>query len=841
MLRMFDGLQDVTQKVRSGNRPVQAATQNTEEAENDGAVVGVTPEEILYNIISDADRSSQVSGLYGGGYSHDKMPGGGQEIDQSSSPQNYGGQMTRSQLEGEYGRDPYLQSTFGSFDNYMAYMGDASGMLGQQSWWDATGVDKRTAGERISDYEGGGDLAYNGNQSQINDNRQSDANARKSGYNSWISSEENQGLMNKYGIQQKITAENGDIYEWTGNNYMRTYVAERMGAEDLVKAGIVATVAGGLGAGFAPMVSGGLGITSGFGTGAVQGGLGALAGGALQGDIDPRSIAVGALMGGLNPGGMLSDKMGLNPKSFAGGFVGGGTNSLVGGVLQNGDIDAQGALMAGLQAGGMNSVINAWDAIQNNTPEALMSSIHKQHRADYRAIHGNYDGYIPLTESQLYQVAMSMPMVNKTNFGSLIGEGGLISAIPEMDISGLAGLKDKMFGFAHGTRLFEDAQGNQLTNADLFELGYDPQEVFEGSLYEGTNVDGYRYVGSADATNPDGLFSQFTEWAGDTKVGNAIGTALDVAANAQFKNKYGFLPQDNPGLAQQISAYGSLTENYSWADNPRGDSEMFGSTFWQPGEFSKGLLTYQTNATQDDEGNNIGGTRSAIQVSQETIDQINEMGEAQREEILNSPFIINYQQQQQDQIQVDTSTGGAIDENTVLPGAENNPFMDQLIAALQGGATGETTEDNATGEVTSEVTDNPPANTDVQVGNSDYRNQQITEMLGQTIDSLPENTDQVVPYSDRDALPEMSEELLAAAMLLAGGGSSNGSNGLLTLEDDGSDNPYWTPLDGYSKVSRWRKSRDRVYNDIEGLLTATGKAPEYAMSKKQMTEEGLLS
>jgi hypothetical protein len=607
--------------------------------------------------------------------------------------------------------------------------------------------------------------------------------------------------MNAYGIQQKITAENGDIYEWSGNNYIRTYVAERMGAEDLVKAGIIATAAGGLGAGFAPMVSGGLGITSGFGTGAVQGGLGALAGGALQGDIDPRSIAVGALMGGLNPGGMLSNKMGLTPESFAGGFVGGGTNSLVGGVLQTGDIDAQGALIAGLQAGGINSIKNTWDAISNNTPEALMAAEAAKHKADYRANHGSYDGYIPLTESQLYDIAMANPMVNKTNFGSLIGEGGLISAIPEMDISGLAGFKDSILGYANGTELFQDAQGNYLTNAELIEKGYDPASIYSVSR-EGGNVDGYTYVNRVDNTNPDGLLSQFTDWAGDTQVGNAIGTALDVAASAQFKSQYGFLPEDNPGLAQQISAYGSLTENYSWADNPRGDSEMFGSTFWQPGEFSKGLLTYQTNATQDDEGNNVGGTRSAIQVSAETIDQINEMGEAQREEILNSPFIINYQQQQQDQLQVDPATG-AIDENTVLPGAKNDPFMDQLIAALQG-------------ENTEEATDN----------------QQISE--SQQIDSLPE--------SPSGTVPELGAEEAAAALLLAaGGGSSDGSNGGLLTGDDGSDNPYWTPLYGYSKPSRWQKSRDRVYNNIDGLLTASGKAPELAMSKRQMTEEGLLS
>ena len=356
MLGMFNSLQDVTQKVRSGSRPVQAATQNTEEAENDGAVAGVTAEEILYNIISDADRSSQVSGLYGGGYSHDKMPGRGQEIDQSSSPQNYGGQMTRSQLEAEYGQDQYLQSTFGSFDNYMAYMGDASGMLGQQNWWNATGVDKRTAGERVSDYEGSGDLAYNGNQSQINDNLQSDANARKSGYNTWISSEENQGLMNKYGIQQKITAENGDIYEWSGNNYIRTYVAERMGAEDLVKAGIMATVAGGLGAGFAPMIGGSLGLTSPAATGAIKGALGSTLGGALNGDLSAESIALGALTGGV--GGSLS-----NADGMLGGFIDTGSNladdaikgAITGGIGGAIDGDVLGGALGGAASGaGMN-------------------------------------------------------------------------------------------------------------------------------------------------------------------------------------------------------------------------------------------------------------------------------------------------------------------------------------------------------------------------------------------------------------------------------------------------------------------------------------------------------
>jgi hypothetical protein len=661
--------------------------------------------------------------------------------------------------------------------------------------------------------------------------------------------------MNKYGIQQKITAENGDIYEWTGNNYMRTYVAERMGVEDIAKAAIIATAAGGLATGFAPMVSGALGVApSGMASGAIKGALGATAGGALNGNIDPKTIAVGALMGGLNPGGMLSNKFGMNPKSFGSGFVSGATNDLVGNTLMTGDVDLKGSVVAGLQAGGVNSLMDAVNSINNNTPEAIMDRIADQHRADYVAIHGNALGYEGLTDVQLNQIAMSQPLVNKTTLGSLIGDGGLIPAIPAMDISGLATIKDNIFGYAPGTELFTGPNGEELTNAELIQQGYDPQDVY-GATMQGVDVDGYKYV--LPTNQQDGLLTQITDYLGDTKIGETVGTALDVAANAQFKDKYGFLPQDNPQLAQQIVAYGDLVENYTYADNPRGDSEMYGSTFWKPDEYTKGYTTLHTPTQLNQDGTGwVGGTRSAINVSQETIDQINELGEAQREEILNSPFIINYQQQQQ-QTQVDAVTGSA-DENTVLPGAKNNPFMDQLIAALQGGNTedkAEQTEDEVASEVTDqvtdqvkdEVTDNPPANTDVQVGNSDYRNQQITGMLSQTIDSLPENTNQIIPETDQvipnnEVVPELTEEMLAAAaVLLAGGGGGDDGGGMLELASDNRDKPYWTPLNAYSKPSKWQRSRERVYDNVEGLLTASGKAPQYAMSKRQMTEEGLLS
>ena len=282
---------------------------------------------------------------------------------------------------------------------------------------------------------------------------------------------------------------------------------------------------------------------------------------------------------------------------------------------------------------------------------------------------------------------------------------------------------------------------------------------------------------------------------------------------------------------------------------------MYGSTFWLPDEYTKGLRTEQTNATVNEDGNWVGGTRSAIQVTQETVDQINEMGEEQREQILNSPYIINYMQQQQEQAQVDPATG-SIDENTVLPGAENNPFVDQLIAALQQegdtstetGGTSTETEVNSTDNQTDEqatqsenqVAGNPNGN----------RKDQIIGLLGSAQEgaqsTLPSDTQQTPANTDElpnnsNSSEELAAAVLAASIELAGGGGGGGGGGRDPYGDDGSDNPYWTPLNPYSKISKWRKARERVYNNIEGLLTPTGKSPEYAMSKKQMTEEGLLS
>ena len=849
-----------------------------------------------------------------------------------------------------------LQDQFGGdFNNYLAYMDEREALIqsGEYSVGEYGQIVETSAVQNVdgtmiepSDIQ---NLSRNDfiakyglDPSEVNLTKIDTTNARGVGFNNWAKSDAVVALNEKYGIDQLRTTDKGREYQWNGSAYVKTKDYDNVDFGTIAKGVAGATLAGMTGAGLAPVLGGALGVSSASGIGALKGALGATVGGALNGDIDPKSVAVGALMGGLNPGGMLSDKLKLNPKSFGGGFVAGAANDLVGNTIMTGDVDLKSAGLAGLQAGGINSVMDAVNSINNNTPEAIMDRIANQHRADYVALNGTAVGYEGLTDVQLNQIAMSQPLVNKTTFGSLIGEGGLISAIPAMDISGLATLKDNVFGYTHGTQLFTGPDGETLTNAELIEQGYDPQQVFEGSIHEGTDVDGYKYYGTVDTTNSDSLFNQFTEWAGDTRVGESVSNALDVMSAAQFKSKYGFLPQDNPQLAQQIIAYGDLTENYTYSDNPRGDSEMYGSTFWLPDEYTKGLRTEQTNATVNEDGNWVGGTRSAIQVSQETVDQINEMGEEQREQILNSPYIINYMQQQQEQAQVDPATGN-IDKNTVLPGAENNPFLDALIAALQQGGdtsteTGGTSVETGSNSTDKQANDQTTLNNDQVAGNvNGNRTNQITGLLStaqqsaqnstqvtggnnstqvtggnnsnrinqviglldtsqqlaqssntqQTLtnnndlnddrvvrggdvdtttqilsgeelpvdptDELPVDTTDQLPVFPPDELPVLPEKLsddppdelpvetTTTTLLPPGGGGGGGGGGLFTLGDNGGDNPYWTPLNPYSNISKWRKARERVYNNIEGLLTPTGKSPEYAMSKKQMTEEGLLS
>ena len=736
---------------------------------------------------------------------------------------------SEEQARKHYDFTPQMAQAFGSFENYMAYLQEhqaaraANVAANQQAM-----IDDPLQNE-IANTQGGLMGWYGAQVAAGNDpNAMLEGGSLMQAQESW--NQLNQELWDKYTngsvSMDSFTDEKGDKYTWNGTSFNRYEQGSDQGW-DLFSSLLTSAATGILGAGIAPAIAGSLGVTSATGIGAIQGATGATLGGAIAGDIDPKSILIAAAMGGLNPGGTLSNQLGVSPDSFAGGFIGGGVNTLVGDGLRTGDLDLQNALTSGLIQGGINSVSNLIQNINGNSPEALMESEAARHEADYkRANGGSLEGYVPLTETQLFDLAMANPLVNKSNLGALVGEGGLLPFIPELPLEGLINLKELLLGHQDGTSLFLGPNGNYLTHAELIAAGQDPVSVFQATLGGGPGIDGYTHAGYVD--NPpsliDKITGKITELVNQTPLGPAIGGMMDAAAAEAFKNQYGFYAADDPTLAQQVVAYGPLEENYSYADNPRGNSEMFGTTYTN-GNYTQGLQTLIDAAT---------GTRSAITVTADQIAAVNEAGDAAREQqqqLLNNGYIINL----------------GDEPLQTLPGAENNAFWEQFLASFNNNgaeevastAPGDTTTlpgsdipfevgDEVTDEVDDSVDNSVDNNTNVVVddtntqtdlpSNPNYRRNQITEMLGSTIASLPAQ----LPASSTPTLPGIDPR-------------SNPNNGV---------NPEWGDLYKYKQLEKWKKARDRQYAGIAGLLQQQGNplnSTKRKYTQRQKSDMGLLS
>jgi hypothetical protein len=247
---------------------------------------------------------------------------------------------------------------------------------------------------------------------------------------------------------------------------------------------------------------------------------------------------------------------------------------------------------------------------------------------------------------------------------------------------------------------------------------------------------------------------------------------------------------------------------------------MFGTTYTN-GNYTQGLQTLIDAAT---------GQPSAITVTADQIAQVNEAGDAAREQqqqLLNNGYIINL----------------GDEPLQTLPGAENNAFWEQFLASFNNNGaeevastvTGDTTTlpgDDSTFEVEDEVDESVDNsvdnNTNVVVddtntqtelpSNPDYRRNQITEMLGSTIASLPEQ----LPASSTPTLPGIDPR-------------SNPNNGV---------NPEWGDLYKYKQLEKWKKARDRQYAGIAGLLQQQGNPTNSTKRKytqRQKSDMGLLS
>ena len=264
---------------------------------------------------------------------------GASQIDESQAP-DYGGTATVEDLQKTYQGSTTLQQTFGSFENYLGYMTEANEMLGQQDWWNAEGVDKRSQSEVLREGE---DLAVSTTQ-PVNDFRQSNYNARQSQYQQWLMSDENQALMEKYGIAPRITNEKGDKFHWTGSGYVRTYKESRSQGADIAKAIMVGIASYGVGQLASGLMLGTAGGTAAGATGATT--AGATAG--ATGSSLASSIG-GAL--GLAPG---------TVSAATGAMVG----SATGQYIMTGSIDPKKVLISGITAG----IVDTANVLENMDP-----------------------------------------------------------------------------------------------------------------------------------------------------------------------------------------------------------------------------------------------------------------------------------------------------------------------------------------------------------------------------------------------------------------------------------------------------------------------------------------
>jgi len=269
---------------------------------------------------------------------------GASQIDESVAP-NYGGTATEAELRSTYDGSTTLQNTFGSFENYLGYMTEASEMLGQQNWWNAEGIDKRSRSDILREGE---DLSTGAAQDTTRDDlRQSNYNARQGQYQQWLMSEQNQALMQKYGIAPTITNEKGDKFHWTGSGYVRTYKANRSQGADIAKAILVGMASYGVGQAVAGgLMAGGAGGASAAGGATTAGAVAAPT--ATSGGAIANSIAAAT---GLTPGAV---------SSIAGAMVGNATGQM----LLTGEIDPTKLLISGATAG----ILETADILSNMDP-----------------------------------------------------------------------------------------------------------------------------------------------------------------------------------------------------------------------------------------------------------------------------------------------------------------------------------------------------------------------------------------------------------------------------------------------------------------------------------------
>jgi len=398
--------------------------------------------------------------------------------------------------------------------------------------------------------------------------------------------DENSELMAKYGIEPVIQNKDGDTFLFNGSTYVRTekiddhgHYGQLIGGAlmGLATAGTVAplitSAAGGLfgatpaGLVGPPTVGNVIGgkLAAGFGAA----GANAVTQGIMTGSVDPRSALTSGLMAGLNPGGMLTDKLGVVPNNVVGGFLSGAVNEATAGLI-NGDFDVTDVLMAGFKQGGINAVMDFLSDADQFSLESEMKRIAEDNPN--------------MTEAEVFAAASKVLTVGTSDLAGLIGKDGLLPFIDRVPTEWLTNLMGGAQEFQLNQR-YRGPDGKIYTDIEMMEkfpeidLDAVKDNAWISSLDDETNYNGWSTYEVTQAPTALGeMFDRFKELPGVSNITEFINNGIDAAARQQFIATYGFDPADPANYEQTKLAllYGPLDETYNFSSNPRGDSEVIG-------------------------------------------------------------------------------------------------------------------------------------------------------------------------------------------------------------------------------------------------------------------------
>jgi hypothetical protein len=375
-------------------------------------------------------------------------------------------------------------------------------------------------------------------------------------------------LAADHGVQTVWQNSDGDVFNFSGGGYVKSHkVDDHAGPGDYMKMAMAAAIGGVAG----PAIGGAL-ASSGMSAGLAKGvGAGiANIGGQLVtgGDIDPKSVIASGLMAGFNPGGKLTEYLsnkglGVVPNNFSGEFVRGATNTAIRDMIVNGDLDVKDILTQGVIQGGIASVKDFFDDNKFYSIEQQMKKIQ--------------DANPDLSEAELFERALEMEGTGVSDLGGLVGEGGLLPFIDKVPTTWF----NKLIGGGSfdANSIFIGPDGKEYTDTELLAIegAPDPRDIWSATALGG-DLDGWTH---GTVTLENTALGDLWESAKDVLPGlqnasDVFNDSMDALARAQFKDKYGFDPVENPEAARDVFLYGEIDEVYSFSDNPRGQAEVIG-------------------------------------------------------------------------------------------------------------------------------------------------------------------------------------------------------------------------------------------------------------------------